>query len=193
MPLGSAIMKLLLEYVKQKTLHSFVAWGFQTFVEKQAKAFGDGYANKVQLDSKDIVLTRPLSQCFISDHLLETKGTFYSEEITGLHLPSGSWELCRKGEMFSQNVGIWLPSGKPFFIFFSKSLGMRVICTHRSISCSSMAAVCPLMAGFCHTWDPRPVPSEHFCLGVMKNPGSTLILACDFCGLAAVQTLLGKV
>ena len=72
------IMKLFLEYVKQKTLHSFLAWGFQIFVEKQAKAFGDGYANKVQLDSKDIVLTRSLSQCFISDHLLETKGTSYS-------------------------------------------------------------------------------------------------------------------
>jgi len=46
-------MKLLLEYVKQKTLHSFLAWGFLTFVEKQAKAFGDDHGNKVQTDSID--------------------------------------------------------------------------------------------------------------------------------------------
>ena len=63
-------MKLLLEYVKQKTLHSFLAWGFQTFVEKQV--------NKVQIGSIDEVLTRSLSHCFISDQLLEIKDTIYS-------------------------------------------------------------------------------------------------------------------
>lgn len=45
-----SIIKLFLDYVKQKTLGSFLAWGFCTFVEKQV--------NKVQIDSIGRVPTR---------------------------------------------------------------------------------------------------------------------------------------
>lgn len=135
-------MKLLLEYVKQKTLHSFLTWGFQTFIEKQAKAFGDDDVNKVQIDSLDKVPTRSLSHCFTSDEFLEIKDALYSSEITEPHLPSLPWELCHGAKMFFQNDGILLPREKPFFIFFSKSLGMSIICVHQTISYSTMAAVC---------------------------------------------------
>lgn len=66
-------MELLLEYVEQKTLHSFLAWGFRTFVEKQAEVFGDHLVNNVQIDSIDKAPSRSLSHCGISDQLLEVK------------------------------------------------------------------------------------------------------------------------
>lgn len=95
-------MKLLLEHAKQKTLHSFQARGFQTFVAKPV--------NKAQIDSRDKVLTRSLSDCIISDQLLKIKDVFCSEGITGLPLPSVPWELCHGARTFFQNVGILLPS-----------------------------------------------------------------------------------